>query len=193
MKRGDRAKQRKLRGGRRDELLRGAMQRFDFQIELTGEPSADGFVSFRLIPDPKRYERLERDGETLYVDRHTRIAVSMKTLVDGFNKNPQVLRSFFLPPRIDNTMNYSASRLAAVRHELRTGEHQPPTQKADPHRPLQLPEERPVTFLSVDVCGATRMRAESPDGFDRAFDVAFQEADRLQLHGVGGALSKLHL
>lgn len=151
------------------------MQRFDFQIELTGELSADGLVSFRLVPDPRRYDRIEEDGETLYVDRHTRVAVSMKTIIAGFNQSPQDVRSFFLPPRIDDKVDYSANRLEAVRHELRSGEHQPPTQRADAHRPLQLSEQRPVTFLSVDVCGATRMRAKSPDGFDRAFDVAFQE------------------
>lgn len=175
VKRGDQTRRVGERGDRRDDLLRGAMQRFDFQIELTGEPSADGRVSFKLIPDPRRYDRIEEGGEVLYVDRHTRIAVSMKTLIDCFNRSEQDVKSFFLPARIDDKLNYSASRLDAVRHELRTGEHQPPTQRADAHRPLQLHEKRPVTFLSVDVCGATRMRAESPDGFDRAFDVTFQE------------------
>ena len=160
---------------RRQDLLHGAMQRMDLIAEAVGEPRADGTVTMRLTPDPRRYDRIEENGETLYVDRYTRIAVSLRTMVEGFARRAENLPSFYLPPRIGNTLDYAAERLVAVSHEMATGEHVAPAQTPLAHRPLDLPDERPVTFVSFDICGATRMRAEDPEGFDRAFRIAFQE------------------
>lgn len=172
------------RDARRNKLLHGAMQRFDFIREI-GEVDAHGNAKTMVLrPDPRRYDRIEDDGRTIFVDRYTRIGVAFETIVEGF-KNSSDLKSFFLSPRIENTIEYAADRLDALRHEIKTGEHVPPAQQPVSHRPLDLPEERPVTFISLDVCGATRMRADDPKGFDRAFGLAFQELASAvgQFHG----------
>ena len=160
---------------RRQVLLRGAMQRFDFVIEVDEEQSDGDIVVMRLTPDPRRYEEIEGDDGTIYVDRYTGVGISLATLQRGFKSSTGDVQSFFLPARIGDTREYAAERLVAVRHEMDTGEHVPPAQSPDLHRPLELTVQRPVTFLSLDVCGATRMQAEDPDGFDRAFAMAFQE------------------
>jgi class 3 adenylate cyclase len=161
------------------------MQRFDFIAEVDKEASRDDIVVMRFRPDPRRYDEVSKDGETLYVDRYTGVAVSLKTLAEGFRKSGPDLQSFFLPARIDDTSEYATRRRGAVRHELATGKHVPPEEKPSAHRPLELEEERPVTFISFDVCGATRMRAEDPNGFDRAFTIAFQELATTVNHFYG--------
>jgi class 3 adenylate cyclase len=151
------------------------MQRFDFVAEIDKERSHGDIVVVRFTPDPRRYDEIARDGETIYVDRYTGIGVSLSTLRDGFQNSAGDLQSFFLPARIGDTREYATERLVAVRHEMETGEHVLPTQPPELHRPLELTGQRPVTFLSLDVCGATRMQAEDPEGFDRAFAMVFQE------------------
>jgi class 3 adenylate cyclase len=170
---------------RRQRLLRESVQRFDFIAEVDKEASHGNIVVMRFRPDPRRYDEVSKDGETLYVDRCSRVAVSLKTLAEGFRPSGLGLQSFFLPPRIGNTLEYAARRRGAVSHELATGEHVPPEEQPLAHRPLELAEERPVTFLSFDICGATRMRAEDPGGFDRAFTMAFQELAATVNHFYG--------
>lgn len=168
-------KSHKLGGDRRSKLLRGAMQRFDFVMEVDASRSAVDQIVVELTPDPRRYDAVQDNGQTVYVDRFTGVGVTLEALAEGFKNSPEFIPSYFLPARVEDTMEYAVDRLGAVRHEIETGEHKPPTEQPVPHRSLDLPEERPVTFISLDICGATRMRADDPDGFDKAFDIAFQE------------------
>lgn len=170
---------------RRQQLLRGSMQRFDFIAEVDKEASHGNILVMRFRPDPRRYEEVVEDGEKFYVDRYTQVAISLKTLAEGFKQSGADLQSFFLPALIKNTSEYAATRRGAVSEELATGKHVLPAEKPFAHRPLHLQEERPVTFVSFDICGATRIRAEDPDGFDRAFTIAFQELAATVNHFYG--------
>ncbi len=172
---------------RRDEILRGGLQRFDCEMEVVGTDPATGHVVLRLVPDPRRYDEIERDGTTLFVDRFTGVGVALETIVEAFKRAGRV-PSHHLPPLIESSLEYARTRLDAVRHELATGEHVAPATLPRKHRDFEHAEERAVTFISVDVCGATVMRARGEADFDRAFDLFFQELATAVGHFHGSIL-----
>jgi class 3 adenylate cyclase len=131
-----------------------------------------GRYSVRMIPDPRRYTKTERDGETLYIDKYLGHAFTLDAMAAGFAGVP----IYALSPRIESTKEYAESRLSALSGELVSGEYTPPSEDPAAHHELDTGGgERLVGFLSVDICGATAMRRRSAAAFDRAYELFTRE------------------
>ncbi len=147
--------------------------RADFLMEVISFDEETRIVQFRMQPDPRRYDKIEKDGETLYVDKYLKTAFTLDVMIGGFLPG---LPSYALSSSIGSTAAYADDRLSALEHELDGGDYVPPKEKAVSHYAL-APEdrERNLGFISVDICGATALRRNDASAFDRAYDLFIRE------------------
>jgi class 3 adenylate cyclase len=147
--------------------------RMDFLSEAN--PAADGDprkMTISMTPDPRRYESVTVDGKTWYRDKYFHHHVSLDDFVNTMNGIP----IYYSAPSIDSAPEYAIARKEALDRELATGAYAAPPEKAAAHRPLESDlTPRDVSFLSVDICGATAMRKADPKAFDAAHRLFMQE------------------
>jgi class 3 adenylate cyclase len=148
----------------------------DFTMEVLHTDDAKHTVTVLLSPDLRRYDKVLHEGKEWYRDKYLRMLVSL----DEMAAQMHALPIYQISPSIDSTASYAVERKLALDHELTTGEYNPPVQSAMPHRQLESnPAVRSVSFLSVDICGGTALRRESPGAFDRAHVVFMRELGTL--------------
>lgn len=147
--------------------------RADFVSEVISFDDETRIAQFRMRPDPRRYDTIEKDGETLYVDKYLKTAFTLDVMLGAFKPG---LPSYALSSSIDSTAEYADERLNALEHEIDGGEYIPPKQKAVAHYIL-TPEDiqKDLGFISVDICGATALRKKKADDFDRAYELFIRE------------------
>ena len=146
-------------------------QRADFVMEAV-DVGEEGRITTKMLPDPRRYEITEKDGEVLYIDKYLGHAFSLDAMVAGFAGVP----IYALSPRIDSTLEYTQSRHDALNSEIGSGEYTPPAESPNLHRELDTSgEERLIGFVSVDICGATALRRRNAAAFDRAYELFTRE------------------
>jgi class 3 adenylate cyclase len=147
--------------------------RADFVSEVLRVDEATRVVTMRMLPDPRRYQEIKRDGQTLYLDKYLGYAFSLEDLAAG---NWNGLPCYSLSPSIEHSGDYAAARQSALEEEVDSGTYVPPDETARGHRNLEIDtEQRGVGFLSVDICGSTAMRKRDPVAFDRAFALFTRE------------------
>jgi class 3 adenylate cyclase len=162
--------------------VQGRKGRFDFKIEVVDADEETHIVQVKVEPDPRRYDRVDNDGQPYFLDRYLRVLVSF----DEMAAQMAGLPIFASPRTIESAEEYAATRREAVESELLTGAYSPPTEQAKPHETLAHDSpERDMAFLSVDVCGSTARRARSPRDFDTALRILIQELGTVvgQFHG----------
>jgi class 3 adenylate cyclase len=146
--------------------------RMDFLSETVPEGDDPRRLTIRMTPDPRRYVAVTVDGKTWYRDKYFHHHVSL----DDFVKAMSGIPVYYLASSIDSAPQYAIARKEALDRELATGEYSAPPEKAAPHHPLESDlRTRAVSFLSVDICGATAMRRTDPKGFDSAHKLFIQE------------------
>lgn len=147
-------------------------RRADFEMEVVEWEGEGRSCTIRMIPDPRRYSKAERDGQTLYVDKYLGYAFTLESMVKGFSGMP----IYALPSRVESTSVYADSRRLALGSEMESGKYTPPDEKPVAHRELSTGDDkRLVGFLSVDICGATAMRRQNAAAFDHAYELFTRE------------------
>ena len=147
--------------------------RVDFVNEVISFDEETHVAHFRLKPDPRRYDEIERDGETLYIDKYLKTEFTLDTMMDGFEPG---IPSYALSSSITSTAEYAQERLSALQHEVDGGDYVPPKQKALAHQSLTPDNiEKELGFLSVDICGASALRKKNAPTFDKAYDIFIRE------------------
>ena len=159
------------------ELVDGTYRgRMDFVMEKVQADDETRIIRTLLVPDPRRYDVVDRDGEKFYLDKFLRVLISFEDMRTGMMGQMVGRPIYHLSPSIDSTPKYAAARLDAVRSELQTGEHQAPIEKAIKHTDFYAnASARPIAFLSVDICGGTAQRRANPAHFERAYKIFLQE------------------
>ena len=158
------------------DLARRPM-RADFISEVESFDKATGVARMRMQPDPRRYDKVERDGETFYVDKYLRIAFTLETMVTGAWDG---VPSYSFQPRIKSRIDYADARNVALADEISSGEYAPPAERpCEQHDIASSQNERGLGFLSVDICGASAMRRRNPADFDRAYELFTRELGTL--------------
>lgn len=137
-------------------------------------------------PDPRRYETIRKDDGLYYRDKYLDFWISEKCLTEsmiGAVGAPM----YSDPPAIESAANYTEDRRTAIETQLQSGVFVAPNSKPDPHRQLLATESnKDMTFLSVDICGSTKLRAKGAGMYDRAYAIFFQELGTVvgQFHGT---------
>lgn len=149
--------------------------RIDLETRVVRMDESTRMAWFELRPDPRRYEEGQLGGERVWIDKYTGDAFTEEVWRRTAPKLEGLPLSY-LPRHIDDAAAYAASRQEALRIEVETGQHVPPAEALPPHAPLAAtPDTRQMTFLSVDICGSTVMRAKDADSFGRCFEILFRE------------------
>ncbi len=147
--------------------------RADFISEVESFDETAGVARMRMTPDPRRYDRVERGGETLYVDKYLRSAFTLDVMVAGAWEG---VPNYSLQPRIQSATVYAEARQSALSNEMSSGEYAPPAESPLKHHDIESGgNERGLGFLSVDICGASAMRRKNPTAFDRAYELFTRE------------------
>jgi class 3 adenylate cyclase len=130
-----------------------------------------------MQPDPRRYDKVEQDGKTLYVDKYLRTAFSLDVMAAGAWAG---VPGYSFQPRIESTIDYAEARQSALASEMSSGEYAPPAENPREHHEIASGgNERGLGFLSVDICGASAMRRKNPTAFDRAYELFTRELGTL--------------
>lgn len=147
--------------------------RADFVSEVINFDEETHVAHFRMTPDPRRYDEIEQNGETLYIDKYLKTAFTLDAMLGGFEPG---LPSYMLSSSISSTSEYAEERLSALEHEIDGGDYVPPKQKALAHYSLAPDDiKKDLGFLSVDICGSSALRKKNADAFDRAYDLFIRE------------------
>lgn len=152
----------------------------DFTIEVLQSDEQTRTIQFRAVPDARRYDRIEKDGEAYYLDKYLRLLISQKIMVDEAAKQLVGLPLYELSASIDSTPEYAAARKLALGAELNGGSYILPSEVAAPHRSIALdstPKE--LVFLSVDICRGSALRRANRTKFDEAYRLFVRELGTL--------------
>lgn len=136
-----------------------------------------GNVIFHLVPDPRRYDRVEEDGKLWYLDKYFQTLISPEDFIEA---HTPTLPTYFSKRTIESAPKYAAKRKAAISSELQVGVHEPPEEKPRIHDRLDTnAPKREMAFLSVDICGSTSYRHRDARGFDRVYEIVLEELGTL--------------
>lgn len=159
--------------------------RMDFIMEDVVFDDEHRSVRFALIPDPRRYEETEIDGEAHYVDRFLRHAIPRQVMHTAMVEQARGLPIFASPATIESASDYATARKSALDEERSSGEYVAPKEIAKAQGELVANRRRALSFLSVDIQGSSAMRQANPSAFDRAFELFIRELGTVvgQFHG----------
>lgn len=141
----------------------------------------------QLAPDPRRYRRIERDGEEYYLDKFLDVLIPAKEVLEECAEKMKGIPVHALSSSIESAPTYAHSRRAAIQDELQGHPYSPPEEGAIQHQDYpQTPDTRWLVFLSVDICGGTALRRSEPAAFERAYDIFIRELGTLvgQFNGL---------
>lgn len=143
--------------------------RLDLIIEEAIEEG--GEIVMRVVPDPRRYDEIDIDGEVHYIDRFTRTLFPLRLF-----KEMNALPFYELKPRIESALGYGAERALAVTDELAGHPMRDPSVMPAPHRQAREEEQTINTpFLSLDICNSTQLRRHNAVAFDSGADILLRE------------------
>jgi class 3 adenylate cyclase len=136
-----------------------------FRMDFIKKPSLtfDGenmYFEIILIPDPERYDVIEKNGEISYHDKYTNTRIS-KHLVDELLKDISTVTPFENPPKENNAKKYLIERRKEIKEHWQE-KYRP--QKKDSElssifESLRGSDSRIVVFY-VDIEGSTRLSSQ---------------------------------
>ncbi|HEY1125881.1 MAG TPA: hypothetical protein VGE65_09620 [Sphingobium sp.] len=147
--------------------------RLDLKTRLLSADKESGIFRMVMEPDPRRYDKIERDEPGLwYIDKY------FNTMFDfrDFASPEMVGLPIHASGRtVETASEYAEDRRKAVAQELASGDYSPPTQAARPHQSIDPNSERDIAFISVDICGSTALRRADSAGFEKARKILVRE------------------
>lgn len=159
---------------KRWEILSNQLQRMDMISEVVEFDKDTGKAKVKVEPDPRRYAKYDEGGETYFIDKYTKIRFALTDLANMYGPEDGV-PAYYVPPHIADSAEYAVARKEAIEHEIMTGEYIPPVECPEMHRPIEIVEQMQMSFVSVDICGATSLRAKDANSFDRVYEIFFRE------------------
>lgn len=150
--------------------------RMDFKLEVLRTDKPTRTAHFRVVPDPRRYDRIEKDGEAYYLDKYLRLLIPENLLMGRAAQQLEGLPVHHLSASIESAQKYADARRNALGSELGGGDYVAPPEAASPHIKFSANlASRELAFLSVDIAGGSALRRADRDKFDRAYKVFVRE------------------
>lgn len=137
---------------------RPVRQRFDLLIKRVVPGDQPNHLYFELEFDPRRYEWIEKDGESFLYDRLEK-ALIPKRVLNELGTQMDGLPLFFQPPLIGNSAEYIQSRRAVVAERL-AGTAFNEEALADPSAEFlteHVGSGLGFAILCIDLVGSTRL------------------------------------
>jgi len=134
--------------------------RMDFVQEIISVNEDKRTITFRLIPDPRRYEWKEIEGKRYLYDKLDEVLFSEKTFFD-LAKQMAGQPIYFQPQEIDNAKQYVKSRIPLIRARLREDEKLATLQdKSEAFLESLTDDKLGFVIMSVDIVGSTKLSTE---------------------------------
>lgn len=135
------------------------VRRFDFKIEVINRNLKTGYIEFRLIPDPERYEIREHEGKKYYYDKFDNFYVTLETITKAM-KNMR-LPIYYLPPKNENINSLLLLRSDEIKSFLNGDERRyRPHDESEKFLSSQKKPSIKHVILSIDLKGSTRISQE---------------------------------
>lgn len=132
--------------------------RMDFKFQRLELDDDKGLIRFALVPDPRRYDWIEENGERALFDRFDAVIIPERVIAQ-LAEQATNMPMFFAPPRIDSARAYVGSRRPAIARQL-AGEMGSGAEPIDPSAQL-LSElagfKLDFAIVSLDLVGSTRL------------------------------------
>lgn len=170
--------------------MRRETGRIDFAPEVISADDATHILRMQLVPDPRRYDKITRDGKTLYFDRYLHVEFGLD-VIEQAAKNTLGIPIFVFDPKIDSAPQYAKERQSALKSEMLNGVYTPPKEHPFQHQSLiEGDVAKKIAFVSVDICGSTALRSADGDAFDRSFEIMLRELGTV-VGQFGGSIFKV--
>jgi len=154
--------------------------RMDFEFEKVKVDEESGIITGMMIPHPERYKEIEKNGESYLLDIYLKHLIPKDEMLASCAAQMKGLPIYALSPSVESTPDYAEKRKTDLNREFLEGEYIPPTEKALPHQPLEIPDtERLIAFISVDICKSSALRKKYADSFDKAYAIFLRELGTL--------------
>jgi len=136
--------------------------RMDFVMKVLSFDEESGKLTFKLEPDPRRYEWTELDGEPGLYDRLDKAFFPKKVFFESM-KQMEGLPIYHQPQRIENADAYIESRISQIVQRLE-GNEETPRFEDKSEQFLQSLECDRLEFViaSVDIVGSTHLATTLP-------------------------------
>jgi class 3 adenylate cyclase len=150
--------------------------RMDFAIETTKLDEEERLAYFSVVPDPRRYEQVAKDGETFFLDRFLRLLIPVEVMKRAALKQQQPLPVYSLSPSIKNASSYASDRKSALQLEMQNGLFVAPNEPAVQHEDLEIDRTgKLICFISLDICGSSKVRSQDKNAFEKAYEIFIRE------------------
>lgn len=160
--------------------------RMDFVLEVISVGEDKRTITFRLIPNPRRYEWKEMDGKRYLYDKLDELLFPEKVFFD-LEKQMAGQPIYFQPQKIDNAEQYIKSRIPLIQVRLR-GDEKPATleDKSEAFLESLADDELGFVIMSVDIVGSTKLSTElEPKKYARLISTTLYEMSEIipKFHG----------
>lgn len=156
--------------------IEGTPFRMDFEMQVLETDEESHTFRCAMIPNPERYQKVERDGKTYYLDKFDNILISLETLAEGM-KHAAGTPIFFSPPLVKDGAEYVASRKNAIREGLR-GDYEAGDLVDAGEDFLKGVDAEDLKFViaSIDLVGSTKLaKAVTPEQYRNILTTLSQE------------------
>lgn len=164
-----------------------ARARMDFKTEILSLNEENHVVTMRMTPEPRRYDRVEKDDQTFFLDRYLGYLISEEDMNRAMKEQMSGLPLYALSPTIDSAPNYAASRRLVIGSELNGEPYTPPSEQAIQHREIDPQTNRKwLAFVSVDICSSSALRRSNRSEFEQVYAIFLRELGTVvgQFHGA---------
>ena len=134
--------------------------RMDFIMDVVSSDLKTGKFTFRMTPNPERYELREKNGTKYYYDKFDDVYISLKAIEKAASKmggKP----IYYSPPKTANIDKLFLSRIEEIRSFL-NGKNQDYVFQDKSEQFLSKLEKDSIKYviLSIDLKGSTKMSQE---------------------------------
>lgn len=157
--------------------------RADFVNQIMHSDLATGKFTVLVKPDPRRYTEHRDESGIFFIDRFLKMRISRDELFSGMRSN---LPIYTLSSTITQLSDYKVSRLNSLDFELGGGGYLLPSEAVKKQASLTPSNiSKDLGFISVDICGSTKLRAYNEESFDKSFAIMVRELGTLvgSFHG----------
>ena len=137
--------------------------RIDFNMEVKEVNKETGRVTGIMIPDPKRYEWREENGERCLFDKFDKTLIPWKIVLEAFDEAINKMNGlpiYHQPQKIKDADEYISTRISSIREMLRTPEPKIDiTFKDKSEEFLEALKSNKLGFsiMSIDLVGSTKL------------------------------------
>lgn len=150
--------------------------RADFTMRVLAMDEETGVATFELVPDSRRYDQIEHNGEAALYDRYDKTIVPLRVLAEAMDRDPTPMH--YAPPRISDAAVYIASRKSLIASRLANDSVSAAEFSDQSGEFLERLADHRLDFaiISIDLVGSTQLATSlDPETYARIIEILLSE------------------